>query len=82
MKDKINTFGIVGIAFGVFAIFFISVCFECILKWYGLVFPIGAIIFGSIGIWKDDNPKIAIVGLILGIIFFVVNLLIGIYSML
>ena len=46
------------------------------------MFPIGAIIFGSIGIWKDDNPKIAIVGLILGIIFFVVNLLIGIYSIL
>lgn len=79
MKDWVNTFGIVAIAFGGFAIMFISICFDCILMWYGLPFPIGAITFGGLGIWKDNVPKMAKIGLILGIIFLIVNLSVGIY---
>jgi hypothetical protein len=79
MKEFANTFGIIALAFAVFNILFTLLCFECLFIWYGLPFPIGAIIFGGLGIWKDINPKISKTGVILGIILLIVNISVGIY---
>ena len=79
MKEFANTFGIIALAFAVFNLVFMVLCFECLFVWYGLPFPIGAIIFGGLGIWKDINPKLAKAGLILGIILLIINLSVGIY---
>ena len=59
-----NTNGIIALIFGI-----VGCCFGGFLPFgLGFLFPFVAIIFGAIGIKKDDSNGMAIAGLILGII--------------
>lgn len=60
-----NTNGIISLIFGI-----IGLCCGWLipLPYVGYIFPAVAIIFGIIGIIKDDSHGMAITGLILGII--------------
>jgi len=64
-----NTNGIISLIFGIF-----SLCCGWLvgaflpIPFIGYIFPAVAIIFGIIGIIKDDSHGMAIAGLILGII--------------
>ena len=62
-----NTFGIISLIFGI-----LSLCGGWIVGMFipytGYIFPAIAIIFGIIGIIKDDSHGMAIAGLVLGII--------------
>lgn len=63
-----NTNGIISLIFGI-----IGLCCGWLIPipYIGWLFPIVAIVFGIIGIMKDDSHGMAIAGLILGIISFV-----------
>ncbi|MHA2006783.1 MAG: hypothetical protein ACXABO_04550 [Promethearchaeota archaeon] len=61
-----NTFGIISLICGL-----LSIILTFFLGIYGIFFPIIAIVFGGIGIAKDDSRGMAIAGLILGIIAFI-----------
>ena len=62
-----NTNGIIALIFGI-----IGLCCGWLipLPYVGWIFPIVAVIFGIIGIIKDDSKGMAIAGLILGILSF------------
>ncbi len=63
-----NTNGIISLIFGL-----IGLCCAWIIPipFVPWLFPIVAVIFGIIGIMKDDSNGMAIAGLVLGIISFV-----------
>lgn len=67
-----NTFGIISLIFGL-----LSLCCGWLIGAFisipsiGWIFPIIAVIFGIIGIIRDDSKGMAIAGLILGLISFV-----------
>jgi hypothetical protein len=60
-----NTNGIIALIFGI-----IGLCCAWIIPipFVPFIFPIVAVIFGAIGIKKDDSSGMAIAGLVLGII--------------
>ena len=62
-----NTMGVIALIFGI-----LGLCcgwiLEVFIPFVSIIFPIIAIIFGAIGIKKDDSNGMAIAGLILGII--------------
>ena len=60
-----NTNGIISLIFALVGLFVGWIPF---LGWFGIIFPIIAIIFGAIGIKKDDSHGMAIAGLVIGII--------------
>ncbi|MEJ2250901.1 MAG: DUF4190 domain-containing protein, partial [Candidatus Lokiarchaeota archaeon] len=64
-----NIFGIIALIFGIIGFFTIIGFFIC------GIFSVLAIILGAIGIAKDNERRIAIAGLILGIISLVVGIL-------
>ena len=60
-----NTNGIIALIFGILGL---CCAWAIPIPFVGLIFPIIAIIFGAIGIKKDDSHGMAIAGLVLGII--------------
>lgn len=60
-----NTNGIISLIFAIVGLFIGCIPF---IGWIGIFFPIVAIIFGAIGIKKDDSNGMAIAGLVIGII--------------
>ena len=60
-----NTNGIISLIFALVGLFVGWIPF---LGWFGIIFPIIAIIFGAIGIKKDDSHGMAIAGLVIGCI--------------
>jgi hypothetical protein len=60
-----NTYGIISLIFALVGLFIGWIPF---IGLFGLIFPIIAIIFGAIGIKKDDSHGMAIAGLVIGCI--------------
>ena len=61
-------FGILSLLFGILSIVLTFVFYAI----WGIAIPILAIVFGGIGIAKDDSKALGIVGLILGIVSLVI----------
>ena len=71
-----NTFGIISLIFGLIALcggWLISLFIN--IPFLGWLWPGVAIVFGIIGIIKDDSHGMAIAGLVLGIVSLVCTLL-------
>ena len=60
-----NTNGIISLIFALVGLF---IGWIPVIGWFGILFPIIAIIFGAIGIKKDDSSGMAIAGLVIGCI--------------
>ena len=81
-KKMSNTMGAISLTFGI-----LGLCcawlIEIFIPFVSILFPIIAIIFGAIGIKKDDSNGMAIAGLILGIISLVcIALIITVFAVL
>ncbi|MDH3235059.1 MAG: DUF4190 domain-containing protein [Alphaproteobacteria bacterium] len=61
-------FGVTALVLGIVAVFL------CWIPLFGLILPILALIFGGIGIYLQNGRGMAIAGLVLGLITFVINL--------
>jgi hypothetical protein len=59
-----KVFGLIGLLLGLASIILLWVYFPI----YMMALPILAIVFGAIGIAKDDSKAMGVVGLILGIV--------------
>jgi len=74
VKNMGKVFGLIGLIFGIIGL--VGVWFLTFLFYFSaLLISILAIVFGGIGIAKDDSKGLGIAGLILGIITLIIWLL-------
>ncbi|MFX0075418.1 MAG: hypothetical protein ACFE96_08250 [Candidatus Hermodarchaeota archaeon] len=74
-----KVFGILSFVFGILGICVGWILWIILKDWGGFLLPSFAIIFGIIGIIKDDSKGLGIAGLILGIIGLIIEIIIFLF---